>query len=136
MVHALGLIMAFATLWMIQSFTHAPMPIPFIAVLSVLCVLDVVTQVAERDIAGMATGLAIFAWVVIGRWAILPAVVKSVMPWLLCGLVLLLALFINEDWNCRRMQEAHPFPYHAVIEVLGEAMFIALALMWLACEAR
>ena len=70
-VHALGLLMAFATLWMIQS----------------------------------------------------------VMPWLLCGLVLFLALFVNEDWNCWRMQEAHTFPYHAV-------MFTALALMWLECAAR
>jgi len=136
-VHALGYAMAFSTLWMIQEFSRTTLPPAFLMVLGALCIADIIAQWAApktSDIPMIFTGLAIFAWIVLGRWSVFPKSVKRAVPWLIGGLVLLLGLFVNEALNCHKMQSAHPFPYHAVIEVLGTVLFISLALMWLDWE--
>lgn len=135
-VHALGYAMAFSTLWMIQAFSRTTLPPAFLMALGALCIADIVAQWVTSDIPMIFTGLSIFAWIVLGRWSVFPKSVKRAVPWLIGGLVLLLGLFINEAQNCQKMQTAHPFPYHAVIEVLGAVLFISLALVWLEWERQ
>lgn len=135
-VHLLGYVMGFSTLWMIQSFTRTTLPPDFLIVLGLLCILDIVAQIACKtsDIPMIFTGLSIFAWIVLGRWGVFPRQVKRMVPWLITGVVVLIALFINEAENCHRMQRVYPFPYHAVIEVLGSTLFLSMAMMWLGWE--
>jgi hypothetical protein len=134
-VHALGLSMAFATGWAIQSFTNAPVTMWYIAPIVVLVIVDtLVTTLYKNDLLGFATGLAIFAWVVIGHWSYYPTFVKNTVVWLLLGVVILMALFVNEWKNCDRMQKWRVLPYHALIEVLGLVLFSVLALLLLKWE--
>ena len=131
-VHVLGLTMAFVTLWMIQSLScNAAFTPLFLSVLIVLISLDVVTIITQNDFAGIATGLSIFAWVVAGRWEILPVFVRDALVWLLPGVGALLLLFINEAINCEKLLKWRRLPYHAIIEIWGFALFAYVSVIWI-----
>jgi len=42
------------------------------------------------------------------------------------AIVILMLLFWNESVNCQKMLKAYPFPYHAMIEVVGLYVLIVL----------
>jgi len=136
-VHVLGLLMAFATLWMIQSLTNAPMDAMFTGVLFSLLLVDfAITLSSKMDIVGIATGLSIFVWIVCGRWKYLPLYVQQSLIYIVPAVGFLLLLFVNEAVNCKKMQGIYVFPYHAAIEVVGLVLFTWLAYLWLLWESR
>jgi hypothetical protein len=81
------------------------------------------------------TGLSIFAFIVTSQFAKLPRMFKAWLPYMLGGMVLLVAIELNEVVNCKRMMDAHAFPYHAAVEVVGLGLFGALAVLFLDWDA-
>ena len=131
-VHILGLAMALLTLWMIQSLTcNAPLTFTCVSVLLLLLALDIAAIVAQHDLAGIATGLGIFAWIVAGRWSILPNFVRKALIWLLPAVGILLLMFLNEAVYCESLLKQKPLPYHAVIEIWGLVLFVYVSAIWI-----
>jgi len=54
---------------------------------------------------------------------------KQYLPWMMCLVVIIIILFVNEMWNCKTLLKRTPFPYHALIETVG------LVLIWMICRA-
>lgn len=137
-VHVLGLLMAFSTLWMIQSLTRrrAPMSPMFVGVLVMLLAVDLaITWTSTVDILGIASGLAVFVWIVCGRWQYLPRHVRRALVYVVPAVGVLLALFVNEAVNCKKMLDAYAsFPYHALIEIVGLVLFASISYLWLRWE--
>lgn len=131
-VHILGLAMAFATLGMIQSLSnHAPLGSCFLTVLALLVAVDALAVTNGSDLLGIATGLAIFSWVVVGRWQVLPNPVRRALVGVLPGVALLLLLFVNEAANCSALLEWKRLPYHALVEMLGLVLFVWVSHTWI-----
>lgn len=129
-VHALGLAMALATLVMLIHFLGPP-GASYWAALAVLVALDGAALATGADLLGVATGLGVFAWVVVGRWASLPQDVRACLQYVLAGTLMLLLLFVNEALHCPALLRWRALPYHAAIELLGLALFAGLARAWL-----
>jgi hypothetical protein len=137
-IHVCFLVSAALTFWMLQSLTgHPVVPVYFWIVLAGLVVADG-TAFYNRwygDFAAILTGLSIVMWVVLGRWTIYPEPVKRMLMWLAAGVTVAVAMLFNEYYNCERMMETAPWPYHAGIEVMGMVLFVGAAGTWLLLEA-
>lgn len=138
-VHVLGLLMAFSTLSMIQSLSRrAPMSPTFVGVLVMLLAIDLtITWASTVDILGIASGLAVFVWIVCGRWRYLPRHVRRALLFVVPAIGMLLAMFVNEAVNCKKMLDVSAaFPYHALIEIVGLMLFASISYLWLMWESK
>jgi hypothetical protein len=129
-VHMLGYAMSAATLLALRALDPRPMPAAAWMAIAFAIAVDVVVWVGVHRWAWshlyiVATGLGVLAVVVV---AAAPPRLRASLPWLLAGLLVLLALFVNEAVNCEAMLAAANLPYHAAVELLGLALFAGLAL--------
>ena len=133
-VHVLGYLMSFATLYAILALggkrSHG-MAQSSILILMGLVALDLYVWIFVKGIYTIFTGLAIFASVVVLNHDILPRLLKRGLPFLLAGLLIIFGLFVNEHYNCERMMRYKEFPYHIAVEIMGLVLFTALAIMLL-----
>lgn len=71
------------------------------------------------------TQIVLFLWISAFYIAFLKTTIPPPVLWMFALLILcLIALFANEIQHCKRMLNHHPFPYHAVIELIGSAIFL------------
>ena len=71
------------------------------------------------------------AFITTSQYAKLPSRFQTWLPYMLGGVVCLLGLLANEMVNCKRMMESYKFPYHILVEIVGLALFVALAILFL-----
>ena len=74
----------------------------------------------------IASGLALFAFIVLANYKLLPPHLYHLLPYFIVGLAVLIALFVNESYNCQSMMEAWQLPYHALVETVGLVLFTML----------
>jgi hypothetical protein len=101
-----------------------------------MIIIDLYIWIKIKGIWTIFTGLSIFAIIIFGSIDKLNSQFKSSIPYFLIGLLLLFILVVNENRNCDKMLEYHIFPYHAIIEVLGLIMFVALSKQFLYWESQ
>lgn len=106
--------------------SSSPSPL-FWIVLAAAIATDLVVWYNVGGIYTIFTGLSILAVIIVGLYPQLPDKLKRRLPFMLVGLALLAVLFVNEAKNCDAMMDAYKFPYHAAIEIVGFALFVALA---------
>lgn len=75
----------------------------------------------------VVSGLMLLSVVVIICYRLLPKFFKEAVPWLVTGIGTLILLIYNEEQNCDIMMNAVKFPYHAMVEIVGLCLFVALA---------
>lgn len=131
-VHTLGYAMSAATLAAIlmtsaANKNHQTPHTCFWIALFIVISIDLMVWGHVGGIYTIFTGLSILAVIIIGLYPQLPTKLKVRLPFMLLGLLLLAALFVNEAVNCDKMMEAYTFPYHAAIEIVGFVLFVALA---------
>ena len=130
-VHVLSYGMSFASLYAILTLSKSNMTAWNIWVLIVLIGIDVYAWLIIKGILPIFTSLGIFAFIISSQYAKLPSRFKSCLPYMLGGVVLLLGLLVNEIVNCERMMDSYKFPYHVLVEIVGLALFVALAILFL-----
>ena len=133
-VHVLGYLIAFSSLWSIEKLSGQKNSTNFYIILSLIVCIDIFTWFKIKGISTIFTGLFIFAFIVFGSIHKLSPNFKKSIPFLISGLILLFVLFVNENRNCQKMLEYKKFPYHAIIEVVGLVLFTTLALLFLDWE--
>lgn len=127
-VHVLGYLMAFSTLAAILYLSGTNLNLLAGVAITVAVILDLaLTLRFHSTIMMVFTGLMVFSVVVVTQWGKLPPAFGAALGWMLAGLVVLMALFLNEYYRCARMLQIARVPWHAMIELLGFALFIALA---------
>jgi hypothetical protein len=134
-VHILGYLIAFSSLWCIQELSGKVNSRLFYKILAIIVLIDLYTWVEIKGVWTIFTGLSIFAFIIFGSIDKLSPQFKDILPYFILGLLLLFMLFVNENINCDKMLEYHIFPYHAIIEVLGLIMFVALSKQFLHLES-
>jgi len=127
-VHVLGYLMAFSTLAAILYLSGTSLSLAAGAAIGAAVLLDLaLTLRFHSTILMVFTGLAIFSVIVATQWSKLPPAFYAAFGWMLAGLVLLMALFVNEYYRCPSMLKIARAPWHAMIEILGFVLFVALA---------
>ena len=106
----------------------------FYKILAIIVLIDLYTWVEIKGVWTIFTGLSIFAFIIFGSIDKLSPQFQNSLPLFISGLLLLFILFVNENINCDKMLKYHKFPYHAIIEVLGLIMFVALSKQFLNWE--
>ena len=126
-VHILGYVMTFTTLAAIITLSGSGMPpLWFLLGLVVIIVTDIALFIWVGGLPIIISGLAVFAFIILANYKILPAHFYYLLPYFIVGLAVLIALFVNESYNCRWMMEARQLPYHAIVEVVGLVLFTML----------
>ena len=133
-VHILGYLIAFSSLWSIQQLSGKVNSMLFYKILAIIVLIDLYTWVEIKGVWTIFTGLSIFAFIIFGSIDKLSPQFQNSLPLFISGLLLLFILFVNENINCDKMLKYHKFPYHAIIEVLGLIMFVALSKQFLNWE--
>lgn len=133
-VHVLGYIMSFATLYAIIHLSKGTLSTLVLAIICLAILLDIYVWIYVKSVWTVFTGLLVFAVVVFGNYDKLPQSFKVCIPYLIVGLLLLFGLFINETYNCERMMRYKVLPYHVLIEILGFILFITIAVLFLKWE--
>jgi len=134
-VHILGYLIAFSSLWSIQQLSGKVNSMLFYIILTIIVVIDLYTWSEIKGMWTILTGLSIFAFIIFGSIDKLNPQFQNSLPFFIIGLLVLFLLFVNENINCDKMLEYHIFPYHAIIEVLGLIMFVALSKQFLNWES-
>lgn len=130
-VHILGYLIAFTSLWSINTLSKKRNSVIFYIILSVMVFIDLLIWFNLKGIYTIFSGLSIFAIIIFGSYSNLHPCFQKAIPYLLLGLLLIFLLFVNENYNCERMIEIYKFPYHAIIEVVGFVLFIVLGNLFL-----
>ena len=126
-VHILGYLMSATTLAAIITLSGSGMPpLWFLLGLVVIVVADIALFIWVGGLPIIISGLAIFAFIILANYKLLPAHFYYLLPYFIVGLAVLIALFVNESYNCRWMMEARQLPYHAIVEVVGLVLFTML----------
>jgi hypothetical protein len=127
-VHALGYAMAFSTLAAILYLSGTSLSLAAAAAICAAVLLDIaLVWRFHSTIVMIFTGLLIFSVILVTQWNKLPPAFYAAFGWMLIGVIALMGLFINEYYRCARMLEVARAPWHAMIELLGFALFVALA---------
>lgn len=137
-VHVLGITMGIMTLIVIQKLSNSTIELHYLLILSILLILDIVLlfKYKNDDLVGFILGLVIILWIVIGKWKYIPKDIQINLRWIIIGVLILILLFINEAYNCEKMQKWKKLPYHAIIEILGLILFTGLSLTWIKWEQK
>lgn len=125
-IHSLVYALNAAILYMLIVFTGIVPSKQFILLLASIVLLDLIAFWKLPMIVYFTTSLILTATIII---AFLPHVPRSLRLYLqqfLVILVILVLLFVNESFNCKRMMDYVKFPYHALIESVGVIAFILL----------
>ena len=126
-VHILGYSISFTTLAAIIILSGSGMPAWwFVLGLMVIIVSDIALFIRVGGLPIIISGLAIFAFIVIANYKLLPPHFYHLLPYFMVGLALLIALFVNESYNCQSMMESRQLPYHAITEIVGLVLFTML----------
>ena len=126
-VHILGYLISFTTLAAIIILSRSGMPAWwFLLGLAVIIAIDIVLFIKVGGLPIIISGLAIFAFIVAANYKLLPPHFYYLLPYFMVGLALLIALFVNESYNCQSMMEARQLPYHAITEIVGLVLFTML----------
>lgn len=82
----------------------------------------------------IASGLAVYTATVAAKFHVIPDDLRPDMWRIMIGTAVLVLLFVNEAVHGRAMLRWRPWPFHAVIEVLGLYLFWELAQFFLSWE--
>lgn len=129
-VHVLGYVMGFATLFAILALSNSDLSTLGIIIISIFVLIDLYVWVFVKGLWTVITGLSIFAVIVLVNYNNLSPLFKAYMPFLIIGLFIIFLLFMNETYNCSRMMEHMVFPYHIAIEIVGLILFTTLAYLF------
>lgn len=136
-VHALGYFMTGCMLMAINVLSRNwTVPVYGLIFMSCLVILDLVMLFRVGGVSNILSGFALFVVVVLVNTSKLPRFVTRNMIWLISGVFLLSALFVNEALKCEKMSAYIDLPYHAIIEVVGFALFLGLGLTFLEWETH
>ena len=126
-VHILGYIMSFTTLAAIITLSNGKRPPTWFYIgLAFIIITDVGLFLLVGGLPIIISGLAIFTYIVIANFKLLPAHFYRLVPYFMVGIAILIALFINESYNCQWMMEHRQLPYHALVEIIGLVLFTML----------
>lgn len=133
-VHILGYMMSFATLYAILYLSKGTLSSLLLIIISLTILLDIYIWIYVKGVWTVFTGLLVFAVIVFGNYDKLPPFFNICIPYLIVGLLLLFGLFIHETYNCERMMRYKVLPYHVAIEILGFILFITISILFLKWE--
>jgi len=130
-IHGLAYLVNATLLWALSSSTqHFPSPW-FLLLLTGIIALDIYAYFNFPLSAYVSTQILLFATITLYflRW--IPTTIKQWIPWLICAMILVIILEINEQINCTSLMQWAPwFPWHIFIELAGLAAIIVIAIMF------
>lgn len=130
-IHGLAYLVNATLLWALSSSTrHFPSPWFLLLLIGIIAV-DIYAYFNFPLSAYVSTQILLFATITLYflRW--LPSIIKQWIPWLICAMILVIILEINEQINCTSlMQWASWFPWYIFIELAGLAAIIVISIMF------
>jgi hypothetical protein len=84
----------------------------------------------------VVSGLQLLTVVMICFYGMLPDFVKTAIPWLVAGVGILILMIYNEEKNCDKMLKWASLPYHAIVEIIGLGLFVALAYLFTSWDQK
>jgi len=123
--HLLGYLVLLSTFWTFQQTTRRWPSTPQLLTLLLLFLIDVYCFVSMPFLVSMGTTFLLFVLLFFfySPW---PRKCRQGLVSMVVAIVILMLLFWNESVNCQKMLKAYPFPYHAMIEVVGLYVLIVL----------
>jgi hypothetical protein len=128
-IHALAYALNATILLAVIALSGSMPSTTLIVVLLALIAFDAYSFIRLPMVFYFASQAAIVSVTILAYAQFAPDGVRTLLLcWLLPLIALLLAMFVNESYNCRAMLKWAPFPYHAVLEGVGVVAFIVFGM--------
>jgi len=125
--HLLTYCMNIAFFYVFYCYTQKLPSYEFILYMSLLVVLDIYAFYNYSFIYYLTTQSIIFISILVYYFSMLPKFIKNSIYKIIFLVSIVIVLFINETYNCKRMMHIYPnFPYHIFIETIGIILFYVI----------
>lgn len=122
--HMLTYFMNFAFFYLFYCYTNKLPSYKFIFYLIVLICFDIYSIFNLTIIYYLLSQSAIFISLLLYYFSLLPKFIKTSVYQIIFFVVIIIILFLNEKYNCKKMMSIYPdFPYHIFIEITGLILF-------------
>jgi len=125
--HLLTYVMNIAFFYVFYSYTKKFPSKEFIIYMCFLVILDIYTFSNYPFIYYLTTQSIIFISLLVYYFPLLPKFIKNGIYKIIFLVSIVILLFINETYNCKKMMSFYPhFPYHILIETVGIILFYTI----------
>lgn len=136
-IHLLSYLISIISFYTLFTLCKKLPPYPILLLLIILVFIDIYIYLFQnQSILGIFSWFAIIGVTYLSYYIYYPKFIKTILNYIIFGLVILSLFILNEKMNCETMISYANLPYHAVIEIIGLVLFSSLGYMFIIWEKK
>jgi hypothetical protein len=124
--HFLSYAINFAFLFFFIQFTNKVPSFSFLLYLFLFTLLDIYSLFYLSIVFYILRQAIIMISLLAYYYPLLPKIIQNSLFKIIGLISMVIFLFLNEKYNCKKMLDFYPLPYHSLIEIVGILLFYVI----------
>ena len=121
--HFLSYAINFSFLFFFVHFTNKVPSFTFLLYLFIISVFDIYSLFYLSIVFYILSQAVIMISLLVYYYPFLPKIIQHSLFKIIGLISIIILLFLNEKYNCKKMLDFYPLPYHTLIEIVGILLF-------------